>query len=170
VEIKTSLPEEEFFHNIGENERVLVLIDDLMHDAISSQTVVSLFTTGRHIGVSTIFLTQNIFAKGKFSRDISLNANYICLMKNIRDNQQIDYLSRQIFTKHRHFLSDIFSKYLHDSHPYLLIDLRPETSEFLRVKTDIFSWKIRVFISDDLVNKLKEINNSDKITPLQVNF
>ena len=41
----------------------------------------SLFTRGRHFGLSVIYLAQNLFHKGKYSRDLSLNMDYIVLFK-----------------------------------------------------------------------------------------
>ena len=35
--------------------------------------------------LSAILLLQNLFHQGKYGRDISLNAQYLILFKNIRD-------------------------------------------------------------------------------------
>jgi len=41
-----------------------------------------------HRNISFIFITQNIFHQSKHCRDISLNAKYLGLIKNVRDRRQ----------------------------------------------------------------------------------
>ena len=43
----------------------LVILDDLMENASNRDDVSALFTHGRHEDVSVVFLTQNLFHKGK---------------------------------------------------------------------------------------------------------
>ena len=69
-----------------------------MSECINNEEIMNLFTVGtHHINTSVFFLTQNIFSKGKYSRDISLNTNYMILFKNPRDQQQFQILARQIY-------------------------------------------------------------------------
>lgn len=54
--------------NLKEYKPRLIIIDDLM--AESDQSVTNLFTKGsHHMNLSVIFITQNLFYKGKGSRD-----------------------------------------------------------------------------------------------------
>lgn len=162
VEIINEIPTEDFFSNLDKNSRTLFILDDLMKESIESDTVLNLFLAGRHVGLGIIFLSQNIFSKGKYSRDISLNCNYIILMRNVRDSTQIEYLSRQIFPNEKHFLTDIFKKYLKQPYPYLCLDLTQDADEFTRVRCDILSWMPRCFITEEQFQRLKS-ENSDKI-------
>jgi len=72
----------------------LVILDDLLNDAYSKQ-VCDLFTKGsHHRNISVILITQNLFHQGRFCRDISLNAKYLVLLKNVRDKNQFMFLAR----------------------------------------------------------------------------
>ena len=78
-------------------EPSLVILDDLLTDVYSKQ-VCKLFTRGsHHRNLSVILITQNLFHKGRFCRDISLNAHYIVAFKNVRDKKQFMYLASQVY-------------------------------------------------------------------------
>jgi hypothetical protein len=72
------------FNNIGEKP-CLIILDDLLNDAYSKD-VCGLFMKGsHHTNFSVILITQNLFYQDKYCRDISLNAKYIVVLKNVRD-------------------------------------------------------------------------------------
>ena len=97
-------------------------------------TVANLFTKiSHHRAVSVIYITQNVFHKGKQSRTISLNAHYMTLFKSPRDAGQIGVLGRQLYPENSKFLVAAFKDATSTSHSYLLLDLRPETQEGFRV-------------------------------------
>jgi ABC-type dipeptide/oligopeptide/nickel transport system ATPase subunit len=78
----------------------LLILDDLLNQ-VYSKKVCDLFTKGsHHRNVSVILITQNLFHQGRFCRDISLNAKYLVLLKNVRDKQQFSYLARQVYPEH----------------------------------------------------------------------
>ena len=61
----------------------LIVLDDLLNP-VYSKDVWDLFTKGsHHRNISVLLLTQNIFHQGTNGRDISLNAKYLVLLKNI---------------------------------------------------------------------------------------
>jgi hypothetical protein len=64
------------FSTWGPQPNTLVVLDDFMTLAANNEGVADLFTTGRHLGISVIYMISNMFPKGRFSRDISLNCNY----------------------------------------------------------------------------------------------
>ncbi|RLU21195.1 hypothetical protein DMN91_005568 [Ooceraea biroi] len=87
----------------------LVIIDDLMRESSSSDTIVDLFTKGsHHKKLSVILISQNRFHQGRGQRDISLNANYIVVFKNPRDRAQIRHLARQVFPDDPKFLEEAY--------------------------------------------------------------
>ena len=59
------------------SKRKICIIDDLMQSAIGNQLVENLFTNGRHLNLSVVFVSQNLFYTGKKCRTISLNSTYI---------------------------------------------------------------------------------------------
>ena len=117
---------------------VLLILDDCFIEAVQTQYVVDAFTKGRHKNISVIFITQNLFAPGKFARSISLNCSHYILMRN-RDLGQIETLGRQIFgsSNSKKFI-EIYKKSLsYNTYGYLLIDLSPQTPEILQLRTNI---------------------------------
>lgn len=68
----------------------LVILDDVLLQAAEHPEVARIFTQYRHHkNMSMMLLTQNLFYKGKYSRTISLNTNYLVLFNNPRDKLQI---------------------------------------------------------------------------------
>lgn len=119
------------------NIRNLLIIDDLMHEA--DESVAQIFTKGsHHYNISVIFLTQNLFFGSKHMRTMSLNTHYMLLFKNPRDASQINCLARQMYPKNSKFLIDAFKDATEPPYGYLLIDLKPDTPEKLRVRSNIF--------------------------------
>jgi hypothetical protein len=61
--------------------------------------VCDLFTKGsHHRNISVILITQNIFHQAKHCQDISLNAKYLVILKNVRDRSQFSHLA-QVYPK-----------------------------------------------------------------------
>jgi len=119
------------------SEPTLLIIDDLMQE--TNDTVANLFTKGsHHRNVSVLFLAQNLFPKNKFARTMSLNAHYMILFKNPRDASQFANLARQMYPKTSQFAVDAYKDATYEPYSYLLIDLRPEQDEELRLRTNIF--------------------------------
>jgi len=115
----------------------LAILDDLMDKA--DDIVANLFTKiSHHRSVSVIYITQNVFHKAKQSRTISLNAHYMVLFKSPRDVGQIAVLGRQLYPENSKFLVEAFKDATSTPHSHLLLDLRPETPEGLRVRANIF--------------------------------
>jgi len=82
------------FNNSGEKP-CLIILDYLLNTAYSKD-VCDLFSKGRfHRNISVILITHYLFHQGKFCRDISLNAKYIVVLKNVRDRLQFSHLARK---------------------------------------------------------------------------
>jgi len=118
-------------------EPVLLIVDDLMQE--TNDTVANLFTKGsHHRNISVMFLVQNLFPKNKFARTISLNAHYMILFKNPRDASQFANLARQMYPKKWQFAVEAYKDATQEPYSHLLVDLRPEQDEDLRLRTNIF--------------------------------
>ena len=106
-----------------------------------------LFPKGsHHRNLSIIYIVQNIFHQGKEMRNISLNAHYIVLFKSPRDKQQISMLARQINPgKVQEFMRS-YEDAMSRPHGYLMLDLKPTTSDQDRLKTNILPGEIAKFI------------------------
>ena len=124
-----------------------------------------LFTKGsHHRKISVILITQNLFHQVRFCRDISLNAKYLVLLKNVRDKNQLMFLARQVYPENS---NSLYKAYLHATrkpHSYLLLDLSQDTDDRLRFRTDIFPTEQTIVYSpvdDDETCKI-ELSHSSR--------
>jgi len=119
------------------SEPVLLIIDDLMNEV--DESVANIFTRGsHHRNVSVILLVQNLFHKNKHVRTISLNSHYLVLYKNPRDASQIANLFRQMYPTRWRFAVEAYKDATREPYSYLLVDLRPDQDEVLRLRTNVF--------------------------------
>jgi Adenovirus IVa2 protein len=133
VEFREGCPDMSEFSG---GERVLLIIDDLMSEC--GKEITNLFVKGsHHRNLSIWFLMQNFFHQGKEIRTITLNAQYIILFKNPRDKQQVKVLARQMFDRDAPALEEAFSVASSNPHGYLLVDLKQDTPDHLRLRSKI---------------------------------
>jgi Poxvirus A32 protein len=124
---------------IKDAQGALIILDDLMQDAAKSKNISTLFSRGmHHLNVSIVLLVQNVFHQGSAMRDISLNASYIILFKNPRDNRQILTLSQQIFPANTKYLTEAYHLATTRPHGYLIINLTQRVPDNRRLYTNIF--------------------------------
>lgn len=116
----------------------LLVIDDCMEIASNHEEVMKAFTMYRHHRkLSVVFLLQNIFHQGKHSRTISLNTNYIVLFKSPRDKMQIRILAQQMFPGQTEYFLQSFNDATKDPYSYLIVDMRPECPDDLRLRSGL---------------------------------
>ena len=132
--------DDSFYQSLTPFQANLVVLDDQMSNMGNSKVLSKLFTEGsHHRNLTVIYIVQNLFDKGKSHRSVSLNSQYIVLLKNPRESSQIECLSRQIYGKRNgRFLIDAFKDATNEAYGYLVLDLRPDTDEELRVRSKIF--------------------------------
>jgi hypothetical protein len=83
-------------------------------------------------------LLKNLYYQGKENRIMSFNTQYMVRFKNPRDQQQIAVLARQMYPHNSDRMLQIYKEATQEPYGYLLVDLKPETHESERLKTDIF--------------------------------
>lgn len=117
----------------------LIVLDDLQSSLSKSEDIVNLFTRDiHHTNTSCITLMQNALHQSKYSRTISLNTNYLILMKTFRDLLQIHFLSRQMFPSKSQRLVEAFTDATTKPRGYLVINnLTANPDEDLRLATNI---------------------------------
>ena len=117
----------------------LLILDDQMSKAGDTKELADLFTKGsHHRNLTIIYIVQNLFDKSKSMRTASLNSQYIILFKSPRDKSIIQHLGTQMFPKNTKFLVDAFEDATKVPYGYLLIDLRQDTPEEMRIRSNIF--------------------------------
>ena len=122
------------------SKRNICIIDDLMQSASGNQLVENLFTNGRHLNLSVVFVSQNLFYTGKECRTISLNLTFIVVFKNPRDQSRIRHLNCQIFPSKPKFLQAAYEEEMKEPYRYLFLDFHPNSPEFARVRGNIFPY------------------------------
>ena len=134
VEFHEGLPNVERFDG---RRRFLLIIDDLMNEA--DQNVCNFFTKlSHHRNVSVVFVSQNLFHRNRHVRTMNLNTHYLVLFKNPRDANQVATLARQMYPGKSKFVLEAFEDATKEPYGYLLIDLKPETDERYRIRTNVF--------------------------------
>lgn len=132
--------EGDMMEHVVHNGSNLIVIDDQMDEAGENKEVSRMFTKGSHHRDISVFLfVQNMFHKGKESRTQSLNTHYYVIFKNPRDKSQIRALSCQMYPENSKFLVESFEDATREPYGYLVIDLRQETPENLRIKKGVFT-------------------------------
>jgi len=116
----------------------LVILADLLKDAYPKE-VCDLFTKGsHHRKISVILITQNRFHQGSYCRNISLNAKYLVLLKNVRFKNQFMFLARKVYPENS---TSLYKAYLYTTqrpYEYLILDLSQDTNDHPRFRTIIF--------------------------------
>lgn len=129
------LPTEDAIMEIKPN---VIVFDDLLTELANSGELANFFTKkSHHLNISVFFLTQNLFPRSPIMRTVSLNSHYIILLKNPRDQLQIMSLARQIYPSSAKFLLDAYKDATSRPFGYLLVDLKPDTDDRYRLRTNI---------------------------------
>jgi len=132
--LRNGLPEN--FNDIPPNS--VVVLDDLMHEAKDHAGVTALFTKlVHHRNLFVINITQNFFMKSNDTRTRRLNTQYVVMFKNPSDVTQIDIIGRQMYPESRKFLSIVNKKATKRPHSYLFLDLRQETPDQYRIRSNL---------------------------------
>lgn len=144
IEFIPGLPED-LIHMFDPNLNNLVVIDDLMAEAGDDVRIANLFTKGsHHLNLSAILISQNLFHQGKQMRTISLNSHYFVLFRNPRDRSQILHLAKQMFPNNPKYLQESYVDATNEPYSYLLIDMKPQSDDNYRLRTNIFPGETQV--------------------------
>ena len=134
------MPNSEQFRSLAESHvsegGTIMVVDDFM-TSLSKDLVQIICVDARHYNVTLFVLFQSLFPANPLARQISLNAKYLWISKNPRENSQIKHVCRQIqplsWTWIVHAFYDATSK----PYGYLLFDLNQETPDFLRFRSNV---------------------------------
>ena len=127
-----------------DGNRGLVVLHDLMTE--TDGCVTNLFTKkSHHPDTSVIYLVQNMFPKNNESRTISLNSQYMVVLKHPRNTSQLANLARQMYPGRGAFVQEAFADATTSPYGYLLIDLKQNTPDDMRTRTfvlpdDVHQW------------------------------
>ena len=129
------LPTPELLKPTGNH--VLYILDDLSQLVVESPEIRLMFTQGCHHNKwSVIFISQNLYQKGKHARTISLNCWYLILFRNWRDVNQIRTLATQTGLGKK--LVSAYDDATKSSYQSLVLDFAPNSNEQYRIRSRIF--------------------------------
>ena len=135
IEIFHGVPTRQDIAQRGKN--LLLILDDLISD-IDPKFLEILYIRGsHHWNVSVITVTQNLFDKNiKVAR---INSHYLILMKNPQGLLQIKTLASHLFPgKTGYFFESYNNAVENHLYGYLVINMRPNSTEDFKLSTNIF--------------------------------
>ena len=116
----------------------LVVLDDLLSEVTNSRDMQSLFTRySHHRNISVIFVSQNIFFGGKYTKTINLNTHYLVLFKN-PNLAQIKTVGHQLLPGRASLLSQAFEDATSRRYGYLFVDMHPNQERDLMLRSRVF--------------------------------
>ena len=142
----------ELYNSIDPNYRNVLVLDDQMGcdgtcGGDGAVTLTKLFTQGsHHRNLTVVYVVQNLFNKDRTMRTVNLNSHYQVLFKNPRDKTQVRTLGQQMYPGNSHFLVDAFEDATAAPYSYMVLDLRPETPEDIRVRAKVFDEDAVVYV------------------------
>jgi hypothetical protein len=123
----------------------VIVVDDFAQEL--NKDIANIFSIyAHHTNSIVILLTQNIFSKNPVFRDISLNANYIILFKNIRDASQIVHLAKQFAPGNNTYVIEAYKDATKNAYSYLLFDLHQAQFDNLRLRSRILPHELPMCI------------------------
>ena len=130
---------EEVEHYSEGSDHTILILDDMMLKIGKSEDCVHLFTvTSHHRNITVLFLSQNLYPPGKYSRTISLNCHNVILFKNFRDTRQVISFGSQILPGKPRFFNSIYEAATKINYGYLHICLEPNQKREYQFRTNIF--------------------------------
>ena len=89
--------------------------------------------------ITTILVSQNMFNSSPKNRTISLNSQYMVIMKNPRACSQLAVLAHQLFSKGKaNVLCEVYNDVMKKPYNYFVIDLHPGSKTEYMLRTRIF--------------------------------
>ena len=128
----------------------MLIFDGSCEKICNSKTLVDIATAARHRGLSTIYITHNLFHQSKLGRYVELQNTHIVLFKFPRDVMQVSTLSAQLGLESEKV--DWYRDATSVPYGHLLIDLFPRTDDRLRYCTNTSS----ILSKFDILDRLKQ--------------
>ena len=157
----------EFIDSLKNNgTKHLLIFDDSCEEIWNSKVFVDIATAGRHRGLSTHYIKNNLFHQGKLGRNVELQNFRLVLFKSPCDVMQVTTLSAQLGLGSE--LVDWYRDATSVPFGLLLIDLSPRTDDRLRYCTNTGSIPSKLYIPDRLKQSKIWTRNTQNLSTLQV--
>jgi len=158
VEFVKGIPfdlEEDGYLNPRDNN--VIVLDDLMSSSAKDSRITDLFTEGsHHRNLSVVAINQNLYyAKDPTQRR---NSHYLVLFNNPIDQQLVVTFARQMYPDNVAYFMHHFKEATSRPHGHLLIDLKPDTPNNMRLRSN-------VLVADDRSQILEREAPMEQDTP-----
>jgi hypothetical protein len=152
----------ELYETFDSGVRNLLILDDQMENKAAHKRgdndVTRFFTQGsHHRNLTVVYIVQNLFNQDAAMRTISLNTHYMVLFKNPRDATQIRTLGQQMYPDCKRLLVDAYRDATSQAYGYLLVNLRPNACDALRILTDVFAEEPSAYVPYDIQQKVQRV-------------
>ena len=134
----------------------LLILDDLMEEGGNDKRVLDLFTKqSHHNNITVIYLCQDMFPPGKYSKSISRNAHYVIAFKNPRDQLGMKNILLQAFPSKWKSILETYAKVTDRPFGYLCLDLHPTSNDSKRILSHLLKDEgcMRCYITDGRVTE-----------------
>ena len=140
----------------------LLILDDQMENKAAHKRgdndVTKFFTQGsHHRNLTVVYIVQNLFNQDAAMRTISLNTHYMVIFKNPRDATQIRTLGQQMYPDNPRMLVEAYRDATSKPYGYLLLNLRPDACDALRILTDVFEKQPTAYVPTEVVRKTQRV-------------
>lgn len=133
------------FESYSKDGGCFAIFDDLMTEI--DDIFLNCFTVySHHHNVTVILLVQSLFLQNKIYKECSLNSHYIVLMKNKRDALSVTNLAKQISPYHTRYVTESYINATKTPYSYLLFDMRQESNDIVRLRSNIFSKRVSIYV------------------------
>lgn len=133
------LPDTATLKQFADGQHNLVVLDDLMSKVVQAPEMEQLFVQfSHHLQLSVIFLCQNCFVQGRYSRTIFLNMHILILFKTMRGGSQIAMLGRDLYPGRGDVVTQAYADATAVPFGYLVVDMAPHSEDQYRLRTRIF--------------------------------
>lgn len=132
-----AIKQNEFQNRSSDSEHLLIILDDLMKETVSSGTIESIFSgESHHKNISIFFINQNYYFPGKYSLTIRRNCTYKVFFRSENECEQLTQLDRQLHMggKLIKAFEDIMQ---YNTHGYIMIDTSVSNDLGFKLKTNI---------------------------------
>ena len=155
----------ELYDSFDPNVRNMLILDDQMENKAvhkrGENTVTKFFTQGsHHRNLTVVYIVQNLFNQDASMRTVSRNTHYMVLFKNPRDATQIRTLGCQMYPENARFLMDAYRDATSEPYGYLLVNLRPDACDALRVQADVFAHEATAYVPMSACTHRSRTNDS----------
>ena len=120
-----------------DSEAQLFIIDDHQNDLTVNELNLANILCSKY-NTFLIILTQNIFPKNKYCRELSRSAGYFVLFPNKRDSHAVSILLRQLSPASWREILNIYNLSLNTPFRYTVIDIHPHSKYRILLRDSLF--------------------------------